>query len=50
LVGAPHLCDDKYILTLDTSVEGLLETLTDLILVGVAVRAVDELVAVLESV
>lgn len=48
-VGGPDLGDDEDVLALDAGVKGLLEALADLVLVGVAVGAIDELVAVLEG-
>lgn len=51
VVSSPDLADDEDVLALGGAAgEGLLETLADLVLVGVAVGAVDELVAVLEGV
>lgn len=50
VVRRPHFCHDKDILALYARCESLLEALAHLVLVAVAVGAVDELVAVLEGV
>jgi hypothetical protein len=50
VVCAPQLGSDEDILTLDTGGECLLETCTNLILVGVAVGAINMLVSILKSV
>jgi hypothetical protein len=50
VVGGPDLGDDEDVLALDAGVEGLLDPRADGLLVAVAVRAVDELVATLEGV
>lgn len=50
VVRGPDLADDEDLLALgDARGEGLLEGLADLVLVAVAVGAVDELVALLEG-
>lgn len=50
VVRCPHLCHNKHILALHTCRESLLEALANLVLVGIAVSAVDELVSVLERI
>lgn len=50
VVRCPHLCHNKHILALHARRESLLEALANLILVGIAVSAVDELVSVLERI
>lgn len=50
VVGSPDLGDNENILALDTRLESSLEASTDLILVAVAVGAINELVTLLESV
>ena len=49
-VGSPDLGDDKDILTLDPRLESLLQALADLLLIAVAISAVNQLIANLQSV
>jgi hypothetical protein len=49
-IRRPHFAGDKHFLPLDAGVKGLLQALADLVLIAVAIGAVDELVPVLKRI